>query len=67
MVIRFSIVCGEALSKVSVIKQAISQMIPIALIISFKDKKINSFYLQRKKHKQYEMITYIQHSKSINM
>ena len=39
MVIRFSIVCGEALSKVSVIKQAISQMIPIALIISFKDTK----------------------------
>lgn len=42
MVVRFSIVYGEALSKVSVIKQAISQMIPIALIISFKDKKINS-------------------------
>ena len=30
------------LSVVSVIKQAISQMIAIALIISFTDKKINS-------------------------
>lgn len=42
MVIRFSIVCNEALSKVSVVKQAISQTIAIVLIISFKDKKINS-------------------------
>ena len=41
MLIRFSIVCSEALRKLSVIKQAISQTIAIALI-SFKDKKINS-------------------------